>query len=95
MDAVICRGRSPSGEEALKRMILYFGGTYREHWSEDYTLAVHYEGRKSVDAVCKDGVWRAVGGDVDLVRLLNSPECPAVTMLYFQGAASVYAAARD
>ncbi|MBR3474155.1 MAG: glycoside hydrolase family 13 protein [Oscillospiraceae bacterium] len=95
MDAVICRGRSPSGEETLKRMILYFGGSYREHWSEDYTLAVHYEGRTSVDAVCKDGVWRAVGGDGEWVRLLNSPECPAVTMLYFQGAASVYAAARE
>ncbi len=76
-------------------MILHLGGSYREHWSEDYTLAVHYEDRKSVDAVCEDGVWRAAGGDPGWVQLLNSPECPAVTMLYFQGAASVYAAARD
>ncbi len=95
MDAVSCRGRSPSAEAALERMVLHFGGSYREHWSEDYTLSVHYEDRTSVDAVCKDGVWHAVGGDTEWVRLLNSPECPAFISLYFQGAASVYAAARD
>ena len=76
-------------------MVLHFGGTYRERWSKDYTLSVQYEGRASVDAVCSDGVWRAVGGDAEWVRLLNSPECPAVTSLYFQAAASVYAAARE
>ena len=95
MDAVSCRGRSPSAEAALTRMILHFGGTYRERWAEDYTLSVQYEDRTSVDAVCKDGVWRAVGGDPEWVHLLNSPECPAFVSLYFQGAASVYAAARD
>ncbi len=95
MDAVICQESRPASEEAQERLILYFGGTYREQWSKDYTLAVHYEGRKSVDAVCTDGVWRAVGGDPEWLRLLNSPECPAVTMLYFQAAASVYAAARS
>ena len=93
MDAVIAfrPGEHPSAEE---RTILYLGGTYREHWSEDYTLAVVYEGRKSVDAALVDGVWRAVGGDAGWVELLSSEECPAITMLYFQAAASVYAAAR-
>ena len=94
MDAVICRDCPSGAETHPDRLILYFGGSYREQWSEDYTLAVHYEGRKSVDAVCTDGVWRAVGGDAEWVRLLNSEECPAVIMLYFQAAASVYAAAR-
>ena len=94
MDAVSCRGRSPSAEAALTRMILHFGGTYRERWAEDYTLSVQYEDRTSVDAVCKDGVWRAVGGDPEWVHLLNSPECPAFVSLYFQGAASVYAAVK-
>ncbi|MBR5094963.1 MAG: glycoside hydrolase family 13 protein [Oscillospiraceae bacterium] len=93
MDAVISfrAGERPAEQE---RTILYLGGTYREHWSEDYTLAVVYEGRKCVDAALVDGVWRAVGGDEGWVELLNSEECPAVTMLYFQAAASVYAAAR-
>ncbi len=88
------RACAPEAEGAEERLILYFGGSYREHWSEDYTLSVHYEGRKSVDAVCTDGVWHAVGGDEDWVCLLESAECPAVTQLYFQAAASVYAAAR-
>ena len=96
MDAVIsCHAGADEKSAGQDRLILYFGGSYREKWSEDYTLSVQYEGRKSVDAVCTDGVWRAVGGDAEWVRLLNARECPAVTALYFQGAASVYAAARD
>ena len=95
MDAVTFRADAASpGEAARERLILYLGGSYREQWSADYSLSVHYEGRKSVDAECIDGVWRAVGGDEGWLRLLNAPECPAVTMLYFQAAASVYAAAR-
>ncbi len=96
MDAVSVRRVAPDREDhGLGRVVLYLGGTYREKWSKDYTLSVHYKDRKSVDAVCVDGVWRAVGGDEDWVRLLNARDCPAVTSLYFQGAASVYAAARD
>lgn len=95
MDAVSCRGRLPSQAAAPERVILHFGGSYREHWSEDYSLSVRYEGRTSVDAVFQDGVWRAAGGDAEWGKLLNSPECPAILSLYFQGAASVYAAARD
>ena len=95
MDAVSCRGRLPSQAAAPERVILHFGGSYREHWSEDYSLSVRYEGRRSVDAVFTDGVWRAAGGDAEWGKLLNSPECPAILSLYFQGAASVYAAARD
>lgn len=95
MDAVSCRGRLSAPAAAPERVILYFGGSYREHWSEDYTLSVRYDGRCSVDAVCKDGVWRAVGGDPKWVKILNAPECPAILSLYFQGAAAVYAAARD
>ena len=76
-------------------MILHFGGSYREQWSPDYTLSVHYEGRKSVDVARVNGVWRAVGGDEEWVRRLNAEDCPAVISLYFQAAASVYAAARS
>ena len=57
MDAVIsCRAGSCDQDGGQDRLILYFGGSYREKWSKDYTLAIQYEGRKSVDAVCTDGV---------------------------------------
>jgi 4-alpha-glucanotransferase len=96
MDAVItCHAAPTDAVRKQERLILYFGGRYREKWSEDYSLSVVYEGRESVDAALVDGVWRAVGGDAKWVRLLNAEDCPAVTTLYFQAAASVYAAARE
>ena len=74
---------------------VFFGGSYRELWSENYTLSIAYEGRRSVTARFDGGIWRAEAGDEELCALLNSPDCPGLTKDYFQAAASVYAAARD
>ena len=74
---------------------VFFGGGYRECWSEDYRLSIVYENRRCVEAEPAEDRWRATGGDRELVELLNSPDCPRLTDEYFQAAASVYAAARD
>lgn len=74
---------------------VFFGGGYRECWSEDYRLSIVYENRRCVEAEPAEDRWRAAGGDRELVELLNSPDCPRLTDEYFQAAASVYAAARD
>ena len=72
--------------------IVFFGGSYRECWSGDYTLSVSYEGRSAVWARKKNEVWVPVGGDEKLCELLRAPECPSITQQYFQAAASVSAA---
>ena len=74
---------------------VYFGGSYRECWSENYVLSIAYEGQRSVSAAFSAGQWRAVGGDGELVRLLSSADCPALTQLYFQAAATAYHAAQE
>ena len=56
MDAV----RETENEKTFE---IYFGGTYTECWSEDYSLAIRYSSRRSVTARRMDGAWRAVGGD--------------------------------
>lgn len=73
--------------------LVYFGGTYRECWSGDYTLSIDYEGRRAVWARRKHELWAPVGGDEQLCELLRSPTCPSLTQQYFQAAASVAAAA--
>lgn len=74
---------------------VHFGGSYRECWSESYTLSIAYENRRTVQAEYTGGSWIPAGGDEALCLLLSSPECPWLTMQYFQAAASVYAAAHD
>lgn len=73
---------------------VFFGGSYRELWSENYTLSIAYEGRRSVTARFDGACWQAEAGDAELCARLNSPDCPALIRDYFQAAASVYAAAR-
>ena len=73
--------------------LVFFGGTYRECWSGDYTLSIAYEGRRSVWARKRNEYWVPAGGDEELCELLRSPQCPIMTQLYFQAAASVSAAA--
>ena len=75
---------------------IYFGGTYTECWSADYSLAVRYSDRRRVTARRgKDERWHAVGGDTALCAELESADCPTVMREYFDAAAAVYAAARD
>ena len=88
MDAV----RETENEKTFE---IYFGGTYTECWSEDYSLAIRYSSRRSVTARRVDGVWRAIGGDAELCAELESASCPAAMREYFNAAATVYAAARD
>ena len=74
---------------------VYFGGRYHEDWSEDYTLSIHYENRRQVQARRQDGRWMPVGGDQQICALLVSPFCPELMQDYFQASASVYAAIHD
>lgn len=74
---------------------IYFGGSYRECWSEDYTLSIAYEGRRYVEAALENGAWHALGGDDELASLLESPNCPSLTRLYFEAAASAYDGAQE
>ena len=46
---------------------VYFGGRYQEEWSEDYTLSIRYENRRTVQARRVDGTWVPVGGDQQIV----------------------------
>ncbi len=83
--------------DAVKDRIykIYFGGSYRECWSGDYTLSIAYEGRKCAEAAFTDGKWHAVGGDSELAALLESADCPPLTRLYFEAAASAYDGAQE
>ncbi len=74
------------------RYKIYFGGSYKENWSADYSLSVSYEGRRFVEALWCDGRWLPDGGDEELCRLLLSESCPPLTMEYFQAAALSYGA---
>lgn len=81
------------GREPIK---IWFGGSYRECWSQDYALTVVYGDRRYVLAERgRDGRWSAAGGDEALAALLASPDCPALTRDYFRSAAAVYSAAHD
>ena len=72
---------------------VWFGGSYRECWAEDYKLSVVYEGRRQVLALRDKNVWIPADGDEELIKQLLSPDCPEITQAYFQAAASVSAAA--
>ena len=75
-----------------KTYTVYFGGSYVENWSEDYSLSVTYDGRRAVQARFLDGRWTPVGGDEELVIELLSPDCDKLKRQYFETAATVYAA---
>lgn len=66
---------------------IYFGGSYRECWSEDYSLSIAYEGRRFVEAALKNGRWHAAGGNEELAAELEAPDCPQLMRLYFEAAA--------
>ena len=72
---------------------VFFGGSYRECWDDDFSLSIAYEGRRMVYARKKNELWVPADGDAELCELLRSPDCPALTRQYFQAAASISAAA--
>ena len=78
-----------------KRYKIYFGGSYTENWSEDYTLSVVYADRHAVEAEFDGERWQAVAGDGELCALLSSPDCPVLTRQYFEAAAKAYSAAQE
>ena len=86
---------APDRGAGKKKYKIYFGGSYEEHWSEDYTLFVSYKNRRFVEACLIDGRWEAVGGDEALCALLSSADCPEATRRYFNAAAGAYSAAQD
>ena len=74
---------------------IFFGGSYEEHWSEDYTLFVSYSGRKHVEARLTGGEWIPAGGDTALCAAIVSSPRGSMIRRYFTTAAEVYAASQD
>lgn len=74
---------------------IYFGGSYTERWSDDYTLSIEYASRRIVTAELIGERFIASGGDAELCMLLNSADCPALTRQYFDAAATAYHAAQS
>ena len=72
---------------------VFFGGSCRENWTDDFRLSVSYEGRRMVLARKKNESWVPVDGDAELCEQLRAADCPELTQRYFQAAASVAAAA--
>ena len=74
MDAVISRktgysvhsGSSHGGAAAGASSRVWFGGSYVEHWSEDYRLLISYRDRQMVEAVFDGERWQPAGGDADM-----------------------------
>lgn len=78
-----------------KKYKIYFGGRYRECWTEDYTMSVIYADRKFVEAELVNGRWTAAGGDFELCKKLEAPDCPGLMRQYFEAAATAYDAAQE
>ena len=74
-------------DKKLNNQRVFFGGVYKECWTEDYRLSICYEGRKFVDANLCDGKWSAVSGDREIIEALAAGE--SCMSLYFQAAAQV------
>ena len=74
---------------------IYFGGSYRERWSEDYVLSIAYENRRWVEARRDGERWIPTEGDPEILAQLRSPLCPPLIQRYFQTAATVYDAIHE
>ena len=74
---------------------VYFGGTYAEHWTDDYTLFVSYRDRRSVTATMTEDGWVPTGGDEELCAAIVSSPREGMIRRYFDAAASVYAASQE
>ena len=83
----------PFPEGAVSRV--WFGGSFQEHWSADYTLLVSYRDRAQVEAAFRAGRWEPAGGDAARCEELLRGDCPAFTRRYFEAAATAWYAAQD
>jgi len=81
--------------DALKKYEIYFGGSYREQWSDDYSMTVAYSGRRMVEAGFHKGRWIPVGGDEEICALIRDAGEEALLQQFFQASATSYAAIQD
>lgn len=81
--------------DALRSYKVYFGGSYREQWSDDYCMTVAYSDRRMVEARFHEGRWIPAGGDEEICALLNEAEPEELIQQYFQASATSYAAIHE
>ena len=74
---------------------IWFGGSYDEHWSEDYSLFVSYKDRRSVSARLTGESWIPAGGDAALCAAIVSSPREGMIRRYFNAAVEVYAASQE
>lgn len=74
---------------------IWFGGSYDEHWSEDYTLFVSYRDRSFVTARLTGESWIPAGGDAKLCAAIVSAPKDGMIRRYFNAAVEVYAASQE
>ena len=74
---------------------IWFGGSYTEHWSDDYSLFVSYKDRRSVTARLTGESWVPAGGDTALCAAIVSAPRDGMIRRYFCAAAEVYAASQE
>lgn len=75
-----------------REYIVYFGGSYTEHWTEDYTMSVRYHDRSHVTARSSGAGWEPVGDNAELIEKINSN---TLYRQYFNAAATAYGAAQE
>ncbi|MEI3084594.1 MAG: hypothetical protein V8S87_00510 [Oscillospiraceae bacterium] len=77
-----------------RKVKVWFGGCYREQWSENCILSIIYENRRCVEAAPGEGGWLPRAGMRSCVS--SSSRLTASLMReYFQAAATVYDAVRE
>ena len=74
---------------------IWFGGSYDEHWSEDYSLFVSYRDRRFVTARLTGESWIPAGGDAHLCASIVSSPRDGMIRRYFNVAVEVYAASQE
>ena len=74
---------------------VWFGGSYDEHWSEDYSLFISYRGRRFVTARLTGESWIPAGGDPQLCAAIFSAPRDGMIRRYFNAAVEVYAASQE
>ena len=91
--AVTAQLRNENAEcPSWERVQVPFGGSYRERWSEDYSLSIDYENRRLVEARWENGTWQARAGDSAWLEALGAAQSDSLPAKYFQAAASVASA---
>ena len=81
--------------DALRRYKVYFGGSYKEHWSQGCCMTVSYSDRREVEAEFREGRWVPAGGDKELIEQLEAAPAASLIQQYFQASATSYAAIHD